>query len=168
MTLEAICLWVAEQLDEGVEQVEQVVRDVITGIGTGFSDPGKTRPGHALQTERFKVVFEGVTQDGENSYKSRWMETYYDWTAVMKKVLGACGVGSCLEDIEVKCELEVTDWLYTYEGYGLLLYLISMEDSYRLFLLALARTYFNWDEATCGPRTRRKVFNGAQTAFENI
>ena len=43
MTLEAICLWVAEQLDEEVEQVEQVGRDVITGIGTGFSDPGKTR-----------------------------------------------------------------------------------------------------------------------------
>ena len=165
MTHESIYLWVAEQLDEGLEQVGDVIRGFST---SGFSDPGKTLPGHALQTERFKVVFEGVAQDGENSDFCRWMETLNDWTAVLKKVLGACGVGSCPEDTEVKCELEVTDWLYTYKSCGLLLYFfIALDDSYRLFL-ALARTYFNWDEATCGPRTRRKVFNGAQTAFENI
>ena len=43
------------------------------------------------------------------------METHYDWTAVMKKVLGACGVGSCLDNIKAKCEEEVTDWLYMVE-----------------------------------------------------
>ena len=107
---------VAQQLGVDVEQVLDLVR----AFSPGVSRPGRTQPGHWLQTEHFKIVFEGVTEDGENNRCSKMLETLYDWTDVMKKVLGASGVYGCLNKCEDMCKEDVTDWLATYDGWGLL------------------------------------------------
>lgn len=145
-----VTTWMAQQL------MNEVIR-----FATGFRLPHlvKTPRGHVLQTELFKVVFEGITEDGEISDLSRILEHCLDWTGVIKKLLGACEVSSCLEDIEDMCKEEVTDWLATYDGFGLLMHLCTNAP----FMLAVVSTYVE-----CGRRTRRKVFNAAKTVFELI
>ena len=157
----------AEQLGVEVEEGLQHLGLAMEAFATGFSVPGKTQPGHGLQTERFKIVFQGVTADGEKNMVTRALETCYDWTDVMKKVLGATRSYGCLEDIEDKCEEEVRDWLATFNGWGLLHSLLPLP-RYRHFLMALLYTSHNWVEATGGPKTELKVFNTVKYVYEHI
>ena len=156
---------IANQFGLDVEEV----KGVMWAFNTGVSVRGGTWPGNGLQTEHFKVVFEGVTEDGEKSARARFLETCCDWTAVMKKMLGATRDYGCLEDIEDNCEEEVKDWLSSYYVLGLLSCgLFLPGTSGRYFLLVLLRTYFNWDEATGGPRTLLEVFNTAKATNDHI
>merc|ERR1719414_1174976 len=133
----------------------------------GFSVPGKTQPGHTIETQKFKIVFSGVLiNDCENGL-SRSLEHLYDWSDLMEMVLKATEHYEYVSDIELLVEDHLRDWLCSYRGWGLVSNIVPSEQ-YRHFLLALFYISRDWVEATGGPRTGVKVFNTVKYIYNHI
>ena len=92
----------ADLLQAGLEAggLEELEQGALNPFLTGFSAPCHTKPGFGLQTQQFKVIFRGVTENGENNETSETLETCYDWSGVMTVVLGATSEYQSLEELE--------------------------------------------------------------------
>jgi len=132
-----------------------------------FSVPGKTQPGHTIETQKFKIEFTGVLIDDCENELSRSLEHLYDWSDLMRMVLEATEHYEDVSDIELLVEDDLRDWLCSYRGWGLVSNILPSEQ-YRHFLMALIYTSTNWVEATGGPRTGEKVFNAVKYIYDHI
>merc|ERR1712112_789570 len=173
-----------QEMEEGIEEGVEVQEDVddmeeepgeeegmvllqMEGFATGFSVPGKTKPGFGMESDEFKIVFTGVTVDGGKNLVTKGLETCYDWRDCMGIVLTAAKDYEDLADIEDKTEEVLRRWLKSFRGWGLLSCMVAVE-KHRHFLMALLYTWANWQEATGGVRTEQKVFNTVKYVYEHI
>jgi len=138
------------------------------GFATGFTPTQATKPGFALENDKFRVTFDGVMCNDVKNIISHGFETCYDWRPVLELLLeAACEDYFMIQDIERKAEQRLKDWLTTFQGWGLLSSMLP-NLKHRHFILALAYTAANWNEDTGGERTDEKVFEAVKTVFEAV
>jgi len=138
------------------------------GFATGFTPTQATKPGFALENDKFRVTFDGVVCNDVKNIISHGFETCYDWRPVLELLLEAASEDySMIQDIERKAEQRLKDWLTTFQGWGLLSSMLP-NLKHRHFILALAYTAANWNEDTGGERTDEKVFEAVKTVFEAV
>lgn len=138
------------------------------GFATGFTPTQATKPGFAVENEKFRVTFDGVMCNDVKNIISHGFETCYDWRPVLELLLeAACENYFMIQDIERKAEQRLKNWLTTFQGWGLLSSMLP-NLKHRHFILALAYTAANWNEDTGGERTDEKVFEAVKTVFEAV
>jgi len=138
------------------------------GFATGFTPTQATKPGFAVENEKFRVTFDGVMCNDVKNIISHGFETCYDWKPVLEILLeAACEDYSVTQDIERKVEQRLQSWLATFQGWGLLSSMLP-NLKHRHFILALAYTSANWNEDSGGERTDEKVFEAVKTVFEAV
>jgi len=138
------------------------------GFATGFTPTQATKPGFAVENEKFRVTFDGVMCNDVKNIISHGFETCYDWRPVLELLLeAACEDYFMIQDIERKAEQRINNWLTSFQGWGLLSSMLP-NLKHRHFILALAYTAANWNEDTGGERTDEKVFEAVKTVFEAV
>ena len=157
---------------------------VVQGVfATGFSVPGRTTPGFAIRSsllsqeywksfcyrcDKVDVTFEGVAVSGGVNLVAEGLQTFYDWGDIMELVSAAVqDQGSSMDYVEDTICEEITNWLTTLSGWGLLSTLMPVEKS-RHIIAALLYTNANWNETTGGPRTDLKVFDTVKYVYNHV
>jgi len=164
--------------DQGGVQLQEVLEDedvimngeyaVVQGaFATGFSVPGRTTPGFAIRKKAVDVTFEGVHVSGGVNLVAEGLESFYDWSDIMQIIVSAVEEGGSTDDIEDKVSEELSDWLTTLAGWGLLSTLVPVE-KVRHIIAALLYTNANWNESTGGPRTDLKVFEAVKYVYSHV
>jgi len=141
---------------------------VVQGVfATGFSVPGRTTPGFAIRCDKVDVTFEGVAVSGGVNLVAEGLQTFYDWGDIMELVSAAVQDQGSMDDVEDTICEEITNWLTTLSGWGLLSTLMPVEKS-RHIIAALLYTNANWNETTGGPRTDLKVFDTVKYVYNHV
>merc|ERR1712048_353886 len=89
-------------------------------FSTGFTVDSNARPGYTLENEDFKLTFSSVLCDERKNFVSHGFECCYDWDPVMRMILKATENYKYIEEVEAKIENMLTNWLTTFQGWGLL------------------------------------------------
>ena len=85
----------------------------------------------------------------------------------MQIIVSAVEEGGSTDDIEDQVSEELSDWLTTLAGWGLLSTLVPVE-KVRHIIAALLYTNANWNESTGGPRTDLKVFDAVKYVYSHV
>ena len=113
------------------------------------------------------VTFEGVHVSGGVNLVAEGLESFYDWSDIMQIIVSAVEEGGSTDDIEDQVSEELSDWLITLAGWGLLSTLVPVE-KVRHIIAALLYTNANWNESTGGTRTDLKVFDAVKYVYSHV
>ena len=116
---------------------------------SGLSFNLGTKPGFKKESEQFGVCFEGVQceniiENQANDVKLKF-ETCYNWSDILGIILGNLEFFYDGSDFEDDVENELTDWLGSLEGWGLLFTLLPFEFQ-QYFLLMYSHIKMNSQE----------------------
>ena len=73
------------------------------------------------------MTFEGVHVGGGVNLVAEGLERFYDWSDIMQIIVSAVEEGGSTDDIEDNVSEELSDWLTTLAGWGLLSTLVPVE-----------------------------------------
>jgi hypothetical protein len=138
---------------------------LMNAFATGFYNHVRTPPGSGKQNSEFKVIFKGVTMDGERTVDAQLLENLYDWHVVMEMVLASTEDFNNVGDLRKAVKERLTPWLASYQGFGLLCSLVDMQRLRHVFA-ALLYTTVNWNEAILGPVSQLAVFDKVRKIFQ--
>jgi hypothetical protein len=104
--------WMLEVTEEDLAQPGILTR-AFDIFGAGFA-PGKTPPGHSLETEGVKVIFRSVNSSNEAMAElleiANWL-IGFDWSQATSLVMEATAQSSDLAELERRVRAGVADWL---------------------------------------------------------
>ena len=152
--------WILEWLDQ----------HPLEGFVPGLGVPGRTQLGHRMETRMFRIVFQGVTIEGEKMGATTFFENFYDWGDVMNLALETITNNENLKKVEEEVELGFKGWLASFDGWYLLCHILKnlQNEKAELFEKALFKTNNEWNEEIMGPQSNRVVFNRVKEAYQLI
>ena len=135
-------------------------------FATGFNRASATKPGFTLDNQTFSVTFSEVSCEQTKNIVSRGYENCYNWEPVMQLILDVVEDYEIenLIDIEAVSEEVISEWLISFEGWGLLASILDTS-VHRHVLLSLAYTRDNWNEDTGGEYSDQKVFDAVKQVY---
>lgn len=139
----------------------------------GFNNP--ILSGFWLENTKYKVHFQDIRcDDADNPTQDAWMywvwlQSCYDWTEIMRLVLGATEkVGSDYTiDIEEAAEDALREWMTSFLGWGLMASIVPSA-SIKHIVHSLEFVSQNWDVDKQGDYQEEKVFNIVRQMYENV
>jgi len=136
----------------------------------GFTNFLGSKPGTVLENDDFALTFNGVLLNGKKSaIVSQGFESCYDWSDVMSILLDSLHKFEDVEGSEDLCMEDLTHWLMTYSGWGLLSTLLPRKQHVK-FNRKLREIKDNWpmEEDYSEEGCWSTLFLETETNLENI
>ena len=112
----------------------------------GFTNFRGSKPGAVLKNNEYLLTFSGVLLNGKKSaIVSQGFEGCYDWSDVMNILIEALDQFEDIESAEELATEDMTSWLMTYAGWGLLSTLLPRQQHVK-FGRMLREIKENWSQ----------------------